>query len=107
MPTCFSDCVCLMCYIFINRIYDDSLLHVFVDMFKVKEYHRLKEEAGKRAAAKLQELDSVSREQKLDQDRLDNEVRKKTELEAHIKQKEHELEESVQRLEKLNEYIRL
>lgn len=73
---------------------------------KVKEYHRLKEEAGKHAAAKLQELESTSREQKLDQDRLDNEIRKKTELEAHIKQKEHELEESAQRLDKLNEYIR-
>lgn len=73
---------------------------------QVKEYHRLKEEAGKRAAAKLHELDTVSREQKMDQDRLDNEQRQKSDYDAHIKQKENELEESVQRLEKLNEYIK-
>jgi len=73
----------------------------------VKEYHRLKEEAGKRAAAKLHELDTVSREQKMDQDRLDNEQRQKSDYDAHIKQKENELEESVQRLDKLNEYIKL
>ena len=72
----------------------------------MKEYHRLKEEAGKRAAAKLHELDTVSREQKMDQDRLDNEQRQKSDYDAHIKQKENELEESIQRLEKLNEYIK-
>lgn len=73
---------------------------------QVKEYHRLKEEAGKRAAALLQALETINREQKMDQDRLDNEMRKKNELDAHLKQKEHELEESRQRTEKLNEYIR-
>jgi structural maintenance of chromosome 1 len=73
---------------------------------KVKEYHRLKEEAGTQAASFLQELDSLSREQKMDQDKLDNEMRKKNEHEAQIKQKEHELEECSQRTEKLNEYIR-
>lgn len=72
----------------------------------MKEYHRLKEEAGKRAAAKLHELDTVSREQKMDQDRLDNEQRQKADYDAHIKQKENELEESIQRLDKLNEYIK-
>lgn len=66
----------------------------------------MKEEAGKRAAALLQALDTINREQKMDQDRLDNELRKKNELEAHLKQKEHELEESRGRTEKLNEYIR-
>ena len=79
---------------------------MFVICHQVKEYHRLKEEAGKRAAAKLHELDTVSREQKMDQDRLDNEQRQKSDYDAHIKQKENELEESVQRLEKLNEYIK-
>lgn len=74
---------------------------------QVKEYHGLKEEAGKRAAALLQGLDTINREQKMDQDRLDNEMRKKNENEAHLKQKEHELDESRQRTEKLNEYIRL
>lgn len=36
---------------------------------QVKEYHRLKEEAAKRSARYMQELDSVNREQKSDQDR--------------------------------------
>jgi len=48
----------------------------------------------------------VSREQKMDQDRLDNETRQKSDYDAHIKQKENELEESIQRLDKLNEYIK-
>ncbi|XP_064632615.1 structural maintenance of chromosomes protein 1A-like [Lineus longissimus] len=73
---------------------------------QVREYHRLKEEAGKRAARYLQELDSINREQKSDQDHLDNEVRKKNEISAKIKQKEHEMEENKKRLDKLNDYIR-
>jgi structural maintenance of chromosome 1 len=72
----------------------------------VREYHRLKEEAGKRAARYLQELDSINREQKSDQDHLDNEVRKKNEISAKIKQKEHEMEENKKRLDKLNDYIK-
>lgn len=39
---------------------------------QVREYHRLKEEAAKSSARYMQELDSVNREQKSDQDRLDN-----------------------------------
>ena len=72
----------------------------------MREYHRLKEEGGKLAAAYMQELDSFVRDQKSDQDRLDNEARKKNELTAKIKQKEHELEEYNKRVEKLGEYIK-
>ena len=72
----------------------------------MNEYHRLKEEAGKRAARNLQELESINREQKSDQDRYDNETRKKNEALAKIKQKEHEMEENRKRVDKLNEYIR-
>ena len=72
----------------------------------MKEYHHLKEEAGKRAAAYMQELDSYVREHKSDQDRLDNEMRKKNELLAKIKRKETELEENKKRVEKLNDYIK-
>lgn len=54
----------------------------------------------------LQELDSVNREQKSDQDRLDNESRKKTEIENMIRQKTNEKEEALKRIEKLNEHIR-
>ena len=73
---------------------------------QVREYHRLKEEAGKKAARLMQDLDSVMREQKSDQDRLDNENRKKNELVARIKQKEQELEDNHKRVEKLNDYIK-
>lgn len=66
----------------------------------------MKEEAGKRSARLLQEMDSIQREQKSDQDKYDNEVRKKNELMAKIKQKEHEMEENKKRIEKLNDYIR-
>ena len=69
-------------------------------------YHHLKEEAGKRATAYTQELETISREQKTDQDRLDNEQRKKSELLARISQKDHEMTENSHRIEKLNDYIR-
>lgn len=73
---------------------------------QVEEYNHLKEEAGKLSSRYLQELDSVNREQKSDQDRCDNEIRKKAEVESKIKQKRAELEENVRRLEKLTEYIK-
>ncbi|XP_033326385.1 structural maintenance of chromosomes 1 [Megalopta genalis] len=73
---------------------------------QVKEYNRLKEEAGKQSARYLQLLDSINREQKSDQDRLDNEGRKKTEIENKHKQKGHMRDEALKRVEKLEEHIR-
>ncbi|KAG1682286.1 Structural maintenance of chromosomes protein 1A [Nymphon striatum] len=62
---------------------------------QVREYNRLKEEAGKLSSRYLQELDSINRDQKSDQDRRDNEGRKQAETnEAH------------KRLDKLNDYTR-
>lgn len=49
---------------------------------QVKAYHRLKEEASKRAATLAQELEKFNRDQKADQDRLDLEERKKVETEV-------------------------
>uniref|UniRef100_A0A803SRM9 Structural maintenance of chromosomes protein n=1 Tax=Anolis carolinensis TaxID=28377 RepID=A0A803SRM9_ANOCA len=72
---------------------------------QVKKYHRLKEEASKRAATLAQELEKFNRDQKADQDRLDLEERKKIETEAKIKQKLREIEENQKRIEKLEEYI--
>lgn len=72
----------------------------------MKEYHRLKEEASKRAAAYMQELESINREQKSDQDKMDNEGRKRNEMLAKIKQKDQEMDENKKRVEKLNDYIR-
>ncbi|KAI4495690.1 hypothetical protein M0802_008525 [Mischocyttarus mexicanus] len=73
---------------------------------QVREYNRLKEEAGKQSARYLQLLDSINREQKSDQDRLDNEGRKKTEIENKHKQKGHMRDEAMKRVEKLEEHIR-
>lgn len=50
--------------------------------WQVKQYHRLKEEASKRAATLAQELEKFNRDQKADQDRLDLEERKKVETEV-------------------------
>uniref|UniRef100_A0A8C0Y9E9 Structural maintenance of chromosomes protein 1A n=1 Tax=Cyprinus carpio carpio TaxID=630221 RepID=A0A8C0Y9E9_CYPCA len=74
-------------------------------VFQVKAYHRLKEEASKRAATLAQELEKFNRDQKADQDRLDLEERKKIETEAKIKQKIREIEENQKRIEKLEDYI--
>ena len=52
-------------------------------MLQVKQYHRLKEEASKRAATLAQELEKFNRDQKADQDRLDLEERKKVETEVN------------------------
>lgn len=73
---------------------------------QIKEYHRLKEEAAKRSARYMQELDSVNREQKADQDRLDTLHRMRTEAENKHRQKEHGKEEMEKRVEKLREHIK-
>lgn len=52
---------------------------------QVRQYHRLKEEASKRAATLAQELEKFNRDQKADQDRLDLEERKKVETEVDEK----------------------
>lgn len=75
-------------------------------MVQVVEYNRLKVEAQKQSARYLQELDSVNREQKAEQDKLDNEARVRADLENKIKQKGHEKDEAQKRVDKLMEHIR-
>lgn len=79
---------------------------VHLEEAQIREYEELKMEASRQAARYLQELDSVNREQKADQDRLDNELRKKGELENKHRQKGHERNEATKRVDKLNEHIR-
>lgn len=59
---------------------------------QVKAYHRLKEEASKRAATLAQELEKFNRDQKADQDRLDLEERKKVETEVKRRKKKCHME---------------
>jgi len=72
---------------------------------QVQQYNRLKEEAGRRAAEYMQELDAIIRDQKMDQDRLDSCQRDVSTYEAKLKQKQHELEENKNRVNKLEDYI--
>lgn len=73
---------------------------------QLREYHRLKEEAGRQASLHLQNLDSARREHKSDQDRHENELRKRHETQAKLKQKRAERDENVRRVDKLGEQIR-
>ncbi|XP_049873600.1 structural maintenance of chromosomes protein 1A [Pectinophora gossypiella] len=79
---------------------------VHLEEAQIREYEELKMEASRQAARYLQELDSVNREQKADQDRLDNELRRKGEYENKHRQKGQERNEAQKRVEKLNEHIR-
>ncbi|CAG9764910.1 unnamed protein product [Ceutorhynchus assimilis] len=79
---------------------------VHLEDAQIREYHRLKEDAARRSARYMQELDSVNREQKADQDRLDNVSRLRTDAENKHSQKTHEKEEMVKRIDKLAEHIR-
>uniref|UniRef100_A0AAR2KB15 Structural maintenance of chromosomes protein n=1 Tax=Pygocentrus nattereri TaxID=42514 RepID=A0AAR2KB15_PYGNA len=84
---------------------------------QVKAYHRLKEEASKRAATLAQELEKFNRDQKADQDRLDLEERKKVmeqlgdaridRQENSRQQRKAEIMESIKRLYPGSVYGRL
>ncbi|XP_040580445.1 LOW QUALITY PROTEIN: structural maintenance of chromosomes protein 1A [Lepeophtheirus salmonis] len=73
---------------------------------QVEQYLKLKVCAGKESARQMADLDSINREQKSDQDRLDSEMRKKSKLEHDLKTKGSELEEAQKREERLAEHIR-
>lgn len=81
-----------------------SNIHLEQDF--LKEYDRLKQQADLKSAKYLAKLDSINREQKSDQDLLDSEVNKKTQLEETFKKYSSEKEEAMKRKEKLTEHIR-
>jgi structural maintenance of chromosome 1 len=72
---------------------------------QMKQYQKLKEAAAKRNAEFAEKLGSLQREQKLDQDSLDNETRKRNDANSKIKQKQYELEEQRTKLSKLSDYL--
>jgi structural maintenance of chromosome 1 len=81
---------------------------VHLEEEQVAQYHRLKEEAGRQSARYLQELDSVNREQKSDQDKLDNESRVRGEIENQLRQRSEKLMEHIRTTETaLEEQIKL
>lgn len=73
---------------------------------QMTEYTNLKAEATKRAGKILQQLDTINREQKGDQDKLDNELRQQVQIQNEIKKKRHEMEEAQKRIDKLEDHIR-
>ena len=81
-----------------------SNIHLEQDF--LKEYDRLKQQADLKSAKYLAKLDSINREQKSDQDLLDSEVNKKSQLEETFKKYSSEKEEAIKRKEKLIEHIR-
>nr|CAB3266384.1 structural maintenance of chromosomes protein 1A [Phallusia mammillata] len=72
---------------------------------QIREYNHLKEEAAKRSTAINTEIETLQREQQSDQEKLDAERRKKSELWSQQRQKQKELEEASARAEKLRDYI--
>ncbi|XP_039275006.1 structural maintenance of chromosomes protein 1A-like, partial [Nilaparvata lugens] len=70
----------------------------------VNEYNRLKVEAQKQSARFLQELDSINREQKAEQDNLPRPASVRPG--QHHQAEEHEKAEAAKRVDKLNEHIR-
>ena len=53
----------------------------------MKQYQKLKETAARRNAEFAEKLGALQREQKLDQDGLDNEARKRNDADSKIRQK--------------------
>lgn len=81
-----------------------SNIHLEQDF--LKEYDRLKQQADQKSAKYLAKLDSINREQKSDQDLLDSEMNKKTQLDESFKKYSSERDEAIKRKEKLLEHIR-
>lgn len=80
--------------------------NINLDQNFLKEYDHLKQQADLKSAKYLAKLDSINREQKSDQDLLDSEVNKQTQLEETLKKYNSEKEEAIKRKEKLIEHIR-
>lgn len=74
--------------------------------FHVEEYDRLKQKAEATAAKYVSEQESINREQKSDQDLLDNETHKKEQIEGQLEKFRLEKEEVQKRMEKLYDHIR-
>lgn len=79
--------------------------NVHLEQGHVEEYDRLKQEAEATAAKYVSEQESINREQKSDQDLLDNEINKKEQIEGQLEKNRLEKEEVSKRMEKLLDHI--
>lgn len=80
--------------------------NIVSEQVHVEEYDRLKQKAEATAAKFTSELESINREQKSDQDLLDNETNKKEQTEGQLEKFRLEKEEVQKRMEKLFDHIR-
>lgn len=79
--------------------------NVHLEQGHVAEYDRLKQEAEATAAKYVSEQESINREQKSDQDLLDNEITKKENIEGLVEKFRLEKDEVMKRMEKLHDHI--
>lgn len=79
--------------------------NVHLEEGHVAEYDRLKQEAEATAAKYVSEQESINREQKSDQDLLDNEINKKETIERESEKFRLEKDEVTKRMEKLLDHI--
>lgn len=77
-----------------------------VSQVHLEEYDKLKQRAELTAARYVSEQESINREQKSDQDLLDNETHKKEQIEGQLEKFRLEKEEVQKRMEKLFDHIR-
>jgi len=73
---------------------------------QLEEYNQLKEHAGKRAAAIQGQLDKINREQRSDQESLDQVKQKKQDLSNRQKELEEQKQQYKQRIEQNNDYVK-
>ena len=71
----------------------------------MKEYRRLKEEAGQAMTKFSEEYDSIDREQQVEKTNLEQEQRAQKDHLARIKQTEARIEELNTKIDKLTGYI--
>lgn len=79
--------------------------NVHLEQGHVEEYDRLKQEAEATAAKYVSEQESINREQKSDQDLLDNEINKKEQIEGQLEKFRLEKDEVTKRMDKLLDHI--
>ena len=79
--------------------------NVHLEQGHVEEYDRLKQKAEATAAKYVSEQESLNREQKSDQDLLDNEINKKEQIESQLEKVRLEKDEVQKRMEKLLDHI--
>lgn len=79
--------------------------NVVATQVHVEEYDRLKQKAEATSAKYVSELESINREQKSDQDLLDNELNKKENFEGQLEKIRSEKDEAHKRIKKLEDHI--